>query len=180
METQEARDAREEMESFVEWLLQFFDALLKEARNGPLFNPFVVEGLTSAWPEFLEDFSSSRWQELVRDIPENRLEEHGLYGQQLWLKLWLIRYWLERFYRAQGKATAYPESAVWTRKVEAPARNAAASSAPASGRSVGSIKDAFKKLIEGIDIFLESLTTASGMNGAIVEIKKLFGMAVDE
>ena len=180
MEIQEARDAREEMESFVEWMLQFFDALLKEARNGPLFNPFVVEGLRSAWPEFVRDFSSSRWQGRLRDLPENRLEEHGLYGEQLALKLWLIRYWLERFYRAHGRLVAYPELALWTRKVEAPARNAAASSLPASGGSVGGVKDAFKKLIEGIDIFLESLTAASGMNGAVVEIKKLFGMAVDE
>jgi hypothetical protein len=133
MDIQEVRDAREEMESFVEWLLQFFDALLKEARHGPLFNPFVAERLRSAWPEFLADFSDSGWQGRIRDIPEYHLEEHGLYGQQLALKLWLIRYWLERFYRAQGKATAHPALAVWTRKVEAPARNAAASSSPASG-----------------------------------------------
>jgi hypothetical protein len=181
----QARDAREDIEQFLTWLLAFFDSLLRHpslgTRDGPLFDPAIFGQLQEAWPEFREDFNGSKWQGKVNDTSSTALEAHGLYGRQLALKLWAIRYLLARFVRDIGEqqASGLAAPAGWDEPVRASALASASSAVSHEGR-LDKIKAAFKKLIEGVDIFLESVFTATGINGSVVEIKKMFGLSIDD
>jgi hypothetical protein len=181
----QARDAREDIEQFVKWLLDFFDSLLRQPQigtgDGPLFDRSIFGQLQESWPEFGADFERSQWQERVRRAPSAALEAHGLYGRQLDLKLFAIRYLLARFLRDIGEqqASGLAVPTQWDEQVRPEALASASAAVSHEGR-IDKIKAAFKKLIEGVDIFLESVFSATGINGSVVEIKKMFGLSIDD
>ena len=182
MDTAQADEARLEIESFMRWLLDFLEALKEDLREPLLLDNALRVHLRDAWPVFREDFDDSGWVGRVKDLSEENLTRHGLYGAQLTLKLFAVRYLLECFYRLRDQRLADPEGQRWQARVDAPARSAAAAavpSAPSLPERIKSVRDALKRLIEGIDVFLESVVAAANLNGAVVEIKKLFGLAVE-
>ncbi|HSX94012.1 MAG TPA: hypothetical protein VLG41_13875 [Hydrogenophaga sp.] len=182
METAQADEARLEIESFMHWLLDFLEALKEDLRQPLLLDSAMRAHLRDAWPSFRRDFDDSGWVGRIKDVSEDDLARHGLYGAQLTLKLFAVRYLLECFYRLRDQRLADPEGQRWQARVDAPARSAAATAvanAPSLPERIRSVRDALKRLIEGIDVFLESVVAAANLNGAVVEIKKLFGLAVE-
>jgi hypothetical protein len=135
--------------------------------------------IRDAWPAFHTDFSDSGWRKTVQGAEAAPLEAHGLYGTQLALKLWLVHYLLERFLLSvphaskqlnieRGFGSTVQASA--TQQANADHDRRAASEKP---------KGLLKRLIEAIDIPLDSIIAALGLNGSVTEIKKVFGASVD-
>jgi hypothetical protein len=183
MRTAELDQSRQEIEAFVAWVLLFLERL-KESGDivtdeGPLLLPFARGLIRDAWPDFQADFSESGWQQTVRDAEAGPVQAHGLYGTQLALKWWMVHYLLERFLlsvphtseqlnveRRFGRAVQASAS----QQAQTDHNSRAASEKP---------KGLLKRLIEAIDIPLDSIIAALGLSGSVTEIKKVFGASVD-
>ena len=63
----------------------------------PLFLEGQSELIKGAWEEFRSDFDVERANLLIKSAEAEKLQSHGLYGKQLYLKLFVIESWKERF-----------------------------------------------------------------------------------
>ena len=178
----EREQAQEDIEAFVHWVLQFLGRLREagnlEAGNGLLFDPAALEQVGAAWQSFMADFEG--WEVKVRN-PERdavqRLQVHGLYGPQLHAKLWLVFYFYAQFLNSLPARTRDQLFVPIALQVERAARDAQAAAAMPNqpGRTSQGI---LKTLIEAIDIPLDSIIAALGLNGSITEIKKMLGVSI--
>lgn len=147
--------------------------------DGPLLLPLARSMIRDAWPAFHTDFSDSGWRKTVQGAQAAPLEALGLYGTQLALKLWLVHYLLERFLLSVPDARKQLSvELVFGRTVQASANQQANINHDRRGASEKP-KGLLKRLIETIDIPLDSIIAALGLNGSVTEIKKVFGASVD-
>lgn len=137
--------------------------------KGPLLDEGALSMYRHAWSHFKEDFQRSGWEEKVNDATPTKLQEHGLYGAQLQAKLGMVSYLLERFL-----ATLPTENQQHLRTP--PERSLLASAPGGPSKPQGLLK----RLIEAIDILLDSSIAALGLNGPVTEVKKLLGVAIDD
>ncbi|MFM2398114.1 MAG: hypothetical protein RL341_271 [Pseudomonadota bacterium] len=182
----ELADAKKRMQGFIVWLLRFLQNLIYEpyyrdadGRMQPLLDEALRSRMQSAWVEFARDFEASSYRTQIDQANPEYIIAHGLYGAQLNTKLWMICFLLERL--SQDARLQYPPGA--TALPLAPADVQAAQAAArraAPKRKPGAVKRAFQNWFKGVDVFLDSVIAATGMDGAIKEIKELFGLAVDE
>ncbi|GLS13815.1 hypothetical protein [Hydrogenophaga electricum] len=142
--------------------------------KGPLLDEGALSMYRHAWSHFKEDFQRSGWEEKVNDATPTKLQEHGLYGAQLQAKLGMVSYLLERFL-----ATLPTENQQHLRTP--PERSLLASAPEAAPRKEDDKPQGLlKRLIEAIDILLDSSIAALGLNGSVTEVKKLLGVAIDD
>ena len=183
MQAAEHDQARQELEAFVAWVLLFLERLKDSGDivtdEGPLLLPLARGMIRDAWPAFHADFSDSGWRQTLREAQAQPLQSHGLYGTQLALKLWLVHYLLERFLLSVPDASRLlGVERQFGRTVQASAFEQAYAD---HGRRAASEKPKglLKRLIEAIDIPLDSIISALGLDGSVTEIKKVFGASVD-
>lgn len=136
---------------------------------GLLFDEGALSVYRHAWSDFKKDFQRSEWKEKVKQADATKLQEHGLYGAQLQAKLGMVSYLLERFLATpptenQQHLKTPPE---WSLPALAPG-------GPSKPQGL------LKRLIEAIDILLDSIIAALGLNGSVTEVKKLLGVAIDD
>jgi hypothetical protein len=182
----ELAHAKQSMQSFIGWLLRFLQNLVyepfyrdAEGKMRPLLDEALRNRMRSAWVEFARDFEVSGYRTKIDNADAQRIIAHGLYGDQLHAKLWMICYLLERLTQEAGVsyppgATALPLAPADVQSAQAAARRKEPNKKP------GGLKRAFQNWFKGVDVFLDSVIAATGMDGAIKEIKELFGLAVDE
>ena len=183
MQAAELDQARQEIEAFVTWVLLFLEKLKESGDivtdDGPLLLPLARGMIRDAWPAFHADFSHSGWRQTIQGAEPRSLQAHGLYGTQLALKLWLVHYLLERFLLSLPHARSqlrveqqfgHSVQASATQQANLDHDQRAASEKP---------KGLLKRLIEAIDIPLDSIISALGLDGSVTEIKKVFGASVD-
>lgn len=169
--------ARADILAFVAWVLDFLERLRQgdhiETDDGPLLDPNAMGVFRDAWPYFSEDFGGSGWQAQVWAAAPAALQGHGLYGQQLATKLWMVSYLLQRF------LATLPENGRQQLDV-APSWNPAAQAPAVRARPQDRPRGLLKRLIEAIDIPLDSIVAALGLNGSVTEVKKLLGVSIDD
>jgi hypothetical protein len=182
----ELAHAKQSMQGFIIWLLRFLQNLIYEpfyrdfdGRMQPLLDDALRSRMQSAWVEFARDFEASGYQTKISHADAENIIAHGLYGVQLQAKLWMICFLFERLSQEAGVqyppgATALPLAPADVQTAQAAARRAEPKKKP------GAVKRAFQNWFKGVDVFLDSVIAATGMDGAIKEIKELFGLAVDE
>jgi hypothetical protein len=97
------REPRAALEGFVIYLRDFLDEIVREQHSPvgePLFWPQLTEALREAW-----DAERRRFEPVARlahDLTDVSLEDHGLQGSALRLKLAVVDFWHRR-YKAVGK-----------------------------------------------------------------------------
>jgi hypothetical protein len=179
--------ARKDLALFVDWILEFLDKLKDlESGDGLLFDPPLRGQIRDAWPAFRRDFSDSGWRFTVLNAEAAQLQAHGLYGPQLLLKFWLVRYLLERFLLSLPEAYRQQLSVdmAWGGTSLQGAVDAAETVHRQPYGAAGQVgaaekpKGLLKKLIEAIDVPLDSLIAALGLDGSVTEIKKVFGLSI--
>jgi hypothetical protein len=182
----ELAHAKESMQDFIVWLLRFlrnlaYEPFYRDATGAtrPLIDDALRSRMQSAWQAFEADFETADVQNKIARAEAESIIAHGLYGDQLHAKLWMICYLLERLTQEAGVsyppgATALPLAAPDVQAAQAAARRKEPKKKP------GGLKRAFQNWFKGVDVFLDSVIAATGMDGAIKEIKELFGLAVDE
>jgi hypothetical protein len=182
----ELAHAKESMQSFIVWLLRFLRNLTyepfyrdAEGKMQPLLDDALRTRLQAAWAAFEQDFEASGYQTKIERANAERIIAHGLYGDQLHAKLWMICYLLERLTQEAGVsyppgATALPLAPADVQSAQAAARRKEPKKKP------GGLKRAFQNWFKGVDVFLDSIIAATGIDGAVKEFKELFGLAVDE
>lgn len=189
LHAEELEPARQDLVRFVDWILKFLEKLKDlEAEDGLLFDPSLLGRLRDAWPAFLQDFTESGWRSKVLDAEAEPLQAHGLYGPQLHFKLWLVRYLLVRFLlslpeaqrRQLGMETTWGGPSLQSAEVAAAEFHRQRSGASSQAGPTEKPKGLLKKLIEAIDVPLESLIAALGLDGSVTEIKKVFGLSIDD
>ncbi len=189
LEAKDLEPARKELLHFLDWLLVFLEKL-KEVDKGDaiLFDQPSLGQLRDAWPSFQRDFSESNWTSKVNHAGAAPLQAHGLYGQQLQLKLWLVRYLLERLLlslpdRYREHLTVDIKWGDSSRQSAVDQANAVQRQRSETGSPPGGAekpKGLLRKLIEAIDVPLDSLIAALGLDGSVTEIKKAFGLSIDD
>ena len=98
-------EAKKYLGIFLDETLDFLKTLAYEgvdAEGRSLFIEKLLPEIRQAWEEFQDDFNVEEAQGLVNETPGPALQSHGLYGNQLRLKLSAISTWRERFF---GKGT---------------------------------------------------------------------------
>lgn len=183
IQTTELDQAKQDIGAFVAWVLLFLERL-KESGDivtdeGPLLQPFARGMIRDAWPAFATDFSDSGWRKTIQNAEADPLQAHGLYGTQLALKLWLVHYLLERFlFSVPHARKQLSVELLFGRTVQASASQQANADHDRRG-AIEKPKGLLKRLIDAIDIPLDSIIAALGLNGSVTEIKKVFGASVD-
>lgn len=176
IDSQQLKPARDDIRAFIEWVLVFLERLQSgnvRTADGLLFDDMALMVYRDAWPGFRQDFRDSGWEDLVRNAEPDKLQAHGLYGPQLAVKLWMVSALLQRF------LASLPEED--RQRLAVPIRwNANAQAPQAVARAGDKPKGLLKRLIEAIDIPLDSIVAALGLNGSITEVKKLLGVSIDD
>lgn len=97
------REPQVALEGFVLNLRDFLDELIREQHSlagEPLFWPQLTDALGEAWDAEMTRFEPIA--RLARDLTDSVLDDHGLQGSALRLKLAVVDFWHRR-YRAVGK-----------------------------------------------------------------------------
>lgn len=169
--------ARADILAFVAWVLELLERLREgdhiETDDGPLLDRNAMMVFRDAWPDFQADFGGSGWQARVSAAEPAALQAHGLYGPQLATKLWMVSYLFQRF------LATLPENGR-QRLGAAPSWRLAAQAPEVQARPHDRPKGLLKRLIEVIDIPLDSIIAALGLNGSVTEAKKLLGVSIDD
>lgn len=169
--------ARADILAFVAWVLQLLERLREgdriETGDGPLLDPDAMMVFRDAWPNFKDDFDGSGWKAKVSNAEPAALQDHGLYGPQLATKLWMVSYLFRRFLATLPDNSRQPLDVApsWSRAAQAPEVQTRPHDRP---------RGLLKRLIEAIDIPLDSIVAALGLNGSITEVKKLLGVSIDD
>ena len=141
--------------------------------------PEARAALVDAWRQFEADFHDSQPLQKIHNAPRQNLIAHGLYGAQLDAKLRLVAMLalrVEQLFRQTDQVLpGQLQQRQWFQSIER--KPTAAEARP---RRPGGIIKGIKDLIGGIDVFADSIIEATGIGGAIREIKELFGMSLDE
>jgi hypothetical protein len=182
----ELAHAKQSMQSFIVWLLRFlrnfaYEPFYRDAEGKmrPLMDDALRSRMQSAWVAFEKDFEASSYQTKIAHANAENIIAHGLYGDQLHAKLWMICFLLERLVQEAGVnyppgATALPLTPTDVRSATQAARRKEPKKKP------GGLRRTFQSWFKGVDVFLDSVIAATGLDGAIKELKELFGLAVDE
>lgn len=169
--------ARADILAFVAWVLDLLERLREgdriETDDGPLLEPNAMMVFRDAWPNFKDDFGGSGWQARVSDAKPAALQDHGLYGPQLATKLWMVSYLFQRF------LATLPENGR-QQLGAAPSWRPAAQAPEVRARPQDRPRGLLKRLIEAIDVPLDSIVAALGLNGSVTEVKKLLGVSIDD
>jgi hypothetical protein len=176
IDSQQLKPAQEDIRAFIDWVLDFLERLQSgnvRTADGLLFDANALMVYRDAWPGFEEDFQSSGWRDRVGNAEPAQLQAHGLYGSQLWVKLWMVSYLLQRFLATLPEEERQRLSVLprWNSRALAPQVASHPGDKP---------KGLLKRLIETIDIPLDSIVAALGLNGSITEVKKLLGVSIDD
>jgi hypothetical protein len=195
MTPQEEVEARLVIHDFIEWIIWFLDRCINEPdpfpgytreAKRPLLLPPDAEALRRAWESFRQDWhSESRYLTKIAETPRAQLIEHGLYGPQLAAKMRMVglqAYAIETYF---GDRQPMPGGSVvgrrWFQFASPPVQTADAprrvkAPAPRGGGFIQGLKN----LIARVDVFAESALDAAGIGKALLEIKELFGMSLEE
>lgn len=92
---------RDQLVDFLNSTLELIKSLATEHLN--LFPQDLQQAITAAWLEFDRDFDKPQAEATIRALRSDRAIWAGLYGEQLKLKLAVIRYWREKW--DQDRAT---------------------------------------------------------------------------
>lgn len=107
IDTEKAESARKELREFLREVLDFLRATLNEpyGEDGLLVLKEMEPELKRAWSDFVEDFDFEKVESQIRDTPDEKLQNYGLYGAQLSAKLTLFRRRLGDFFNKKLKKT---------------------------------------------------------------------------
>lgn len=148
----QAHTARQELTVFLAETLGFLRNLCLE--NNDVFLEMFREKIRNAWLEFEGDFVWSEAEEIINNLSDDKLEKHGLYGNQLDLKLSAVGFWREGFDRLRERFNLREI----TKEL---------------------LLEWLKWLIDAIDTVLESFLEITGISGAIKEIKDCLRTLLD-
>lgn len=147
---EQAADARSRLRDFLAATHEQLGAFCNSERYTRLMVEPMRQPLRQAWSEYAEHFDLDANLARIGEAGAEALESHGLFGSQLDAKLALIAYWRDLF------------EDLWNRRVP-PNR----------------LPGILGRWIDAIDVLLESLIQAAGLDGAIKELKDLAGASLD-
>lgn len=188
MTTQEELQARQLLADFIEWVESFLRGMIlndvfyvpqDSVERRPIMAREARAALVDAWRQFEADFHDGQPRKRIENSERQHLITHGLYGAQLQAKLRLVAMLALRvdqlFRQTDQILPGQLQERQWFQSVER--KPTAAEARP---RRRGGFIKGIKDLIGGIDVFADSIIEATGIGGAIREIKELFGMSLDD
>jgi hypothetical protein len=98
-------DARKRLSEFLQFVYKLLQRLALEQRDPKgqrLFVKEIESLIKDAWAEFENDFNLDQSIERIQRLESSQLREHGLYGNQLNLKIRVVQFWNEAFEKFGG------------------------------------------------------------------------------
>lgn len=177
--------------------MKFIEYLAYNQRNKvfdrPLVNNDIATRNIGAFKSLKEQFSSDTFRIAADTADANSIWAHGLYGNQLRAKLFAVHFFVSKFNKnvLRRQSSQFTIQPIPTLPAEIlNALRVSASDEPPATESSNQQNDeqskkprffvaAFlKKIIEAVDVPLDSIVAALGINGSITEVKKLLGVSL--
>ena len=98
-------DARNKLSEFLQFVYKLLQRLALEQRDPKgqqLFLKEIEPLIKDAWEEFENDFTLGESIDRIQRLASSQLREHGLYGNQLNLKIRVVRFWNVAFEKFGG------------------------------------------------------------------------------